>query len=144
MKAYRSYSAVENMVDEDDKPKVLLKVFQAMMERLEGAKQAITNKDYQKKFAELTKVTTTLDVLSSCLDMSQGDIPKNLAALYDYCARRLRGVHRSCDTAVIDECRMLIGSIFEGFAKAYEAETKGQRLTPATAEKERALGSLLV
>jgi flagellar protein FliS len=129
----RAYSAASEIVDEDDKPRLLLKVLQTMMDKLEVVKVAIHQRDYAKKFAELSKIVITLEALSGSLDMSQGDIARNLSSIYGYLIRRLNEVHTSLNVRTIEECKSIVSKVFEGFSKAYDVERKKDNFKTETA-----------
>ena len=124
MDPYRAYSTIDNSVDGDNKPKLLLKAYQLMFDKIDVVKTAIQKKNLEKKYEELTKLTRAIEVLDSSLDMSQGEIPKNLSALYEYLVRRLTGIHASHDLKVLEECRGIMKQINEGFVEAYNKERK--------------------
>jgi flagellar secretion chaperone FliS len=119
---YRAYAAANKMVDEEDKGKVLLKVFEGVLDKLEIIRGAITRRDFETKCEELIKVATIIQVLESSLDMSQGEVAKNLSNLYQYLLKRLREIHGNLRTEGLDECREIIKTIQGGFAEAYEKE----------------------
>lgn len=122
MNPYEAYRNVERSVNIDDKPKVLLKVYQILLEKLEIVKYAIENQDYLVKDRELSKIMTAIEILDSSLDRSYGEIPRNLSSLYLYLLRRLRNIQFSLDVKGIDECKSLLTKIYEGFEGAYENE----------------------
>jgi flagellar secretion chaperone FliS len=124
MNPYMAYTTANNNVDEDNKPKLLLKAYQLMLDKIDLVKIAIQKKDVEKKYEELTKLTMAIEVLDSSLDMSQGDVAKNLSALYEYLVRRLTGVHASRDLKVLEECRDIVKQLNEGFLMAYNKERK--------------------
>lgn len=126
MNPYEAYRNVERSVNIDDKPKVLLKVYQILLEKLEIVKYAIENQDYMVKDRELSKITTAIEILDSSLDHSYGEIPRNLSSLYSYLIRRLRNVQFSLDVKGLDECKSLLSKIKEGFEGAYEKEKRKQ------------------
>jgi flagellar secretion chaperone FliS len=119
---YQAYHNVERSVDMDDKPKVLLKVYQILLEKFEIVRHAIENQDYLVKDRELSKITTAIEILDRSLDRSYGEIPRNLSSLYLYLIRRLRNVQFSLDLKGLDECKSLLTKISEGFEGAYEKE----------------------
>ena len=128
MIAYAKYSKADNLVDSEDKPKLLLKVYEAIMDRLDIVRIMVEKKDFEKKYVELSKVTNVLEILDASLDMSMGEIPKHLSDIYRYIVKRLNEAHRSCDVKILDECRHLIENIHEGFLKAYEKESENRRV----------------
>jgi flagellar secretion chaperone FliS len=118
----QAYHNVERSVNLDDTPKVLLKVYQILLEKLEVVKHAIENQNYLVKDRELSKITTAIEILDSSLDRSYGEIPRNLSSLYLYLLRRLRNIQFSLDVKGLDECKSLLTKIYEGFEGAYENE----------------------
>ncbi len=126
MNPYEAYRNVERSVNIDDKPKVLLKVYQILLEKIEIVKHAIENQDYLVKDRELSKITTAIEILDSSLDHSYGEIPRNLSSLYNYLIRRLRSVQFNLDVKGLDECKALLLKIKEGFEGAYEKEKRKQ------------------
>jgi flagellar secretion chaperone FliS len=128
MNPYRAYVDADN-IDDENKPRLLLKVYQALLDKIDIVKAAIRNKDFQKKYEELTKVTMIMELLDSSLDMSQGEIAKNLSELYRYLVRRLMSVHANQDPAILDECRAILAQINEGFVGAYNKETAARTKT---------------
>lgn len=126
MNPYEAYRNVERSVNIDDKPKVLLKVYQILLEKLEIVKHAIENQNYLVKDRELSKITTAIEILDSSLDYSYGEIPKNLSSLYLYLLRRLRNIQFNLDVKGLDECKSLLTKINEGFEGAYEKEKRNQ------------------
>jgi flagellar protein FliS len=129
---YNAYAQANIMIDEQDKGKVLLKVFEALPGRIELVKTLIVEKKFERKFQELSRIVNILEVLDASLDMSFGEIAANLSALYTYLMKRLREVHSSLDLQTLDECKKIIATLAEAFGKAYEldrrAKTTGQPL----------------
>jgi flagellar protein FliS len=124
MDPYRAYTTADNNVDEDNKPKLLLKAYQLMLDKMDVVKIAIQKKDIERKYEELTKLTMAIEVLDSSLDMSQGEIAQNLSGLYEYLVRKLTAIHASLDLKALEECRDIIKQINEGFLMAYNKERK--------------------
>jgi flagellar secretion chaperone FliS len=122
MNPYEAYHNVERSVNMDDKPKVLLKVYQILLEKFEIVKHAIENQNYLVKDRELSKITTAIEILDSSLDYSYGDVPKNLSSLYIYILRQLRSIQITLDIKSLEECKSLLTKISEGFEMAYENE----------------------
>ena len=132
MNPYNAYTQARELVDENDKRKVLVAVLGALPEKIEGVKLLIGQKKYEKKFQELTKITMVLEILDQSLDMSFGELPRNLSSLYRYLIKRLTEVHATLDVNTLEECKGIIGNIADGFAQAYEQVKKGAR--PASGE----------
>ena len=134
MNPYNAYTQAAELVDENDKRKVLVTVLRALPEKIEGVKLLIAQKNYEKKFRELTKITMALEILDQSLDMSFGELPRNLSSLYRYLIKRLTEVHATLDVNTLEECKGIIGNIADGFAQAYEKVKKGP-MRPAAGEE---------
>ena len=120
----QAYALADRSVNTEDKGKVLVKVFQVMLEKLEIAKTAIARKDYATKCRELSKITTALEVLISSLDMSQGEIASNLQRLYGYVMAQIREAHVTLSPKTIDGCKEILTLLHDGFAKANDNKAK--------------------
>lgn len=139
MNPYDAYARANIMTDEQDKGKILIKVFEGLCEKIEGVKALIAQKKFDRKFEELSRITVILEILDSSLDMSLGEIPKNLSSLYAYLIMRLKKVHTTLDVAQLDECKMILTKLLEGFTEAYNSE-KNTRLKTDAGQGKRALG----
>ncbi len=135
MNPYNAYAQANIMVDDHDKGKVLLKVFDALPGRIELVKTLIMEKKFERKFQELSRIVNILEVLNASLDMSFGDIAVNLSRLYAYLMKRLREVHSTLDLQTLDECKKIIATLAEGFGKAYELDRKTKARQPESPAK---------
>jgi flagellar secretion chaperone FliS len=122
MNPYVAYATAHSSVDEDNKPKLLLKIYEAMLEKIDTVKIAIRMGKFEKKYVDLKNLVAAIEVLDSSLDMSYGEVPRNLSSLYSYLVRRLVSVHATNDIEVLDECRSILSKINEGFVGAYNKE----------------------
>lgn len=120
MNGYDAYAATNSLIDDDDKPKVLLKVYRALIDKHEVVKTAMKEKDYRKKYEELSKITMVLELMNHSLDMSQGEIPRNLSSIYTYLIKRLNEVHTTLNPNTVTESEELIKKMLEGFTSAAE------------------------
>jgi flagellar biosynthetic protein FliS len=141
MNPYSAYAAATMLTDEHDKGKILLTVLETLTRKIEDVKTLIAQKKYEKKYQELTRITQTLQILNGSLDMSLGEIPKNLSLLYDYLMRRLQEVHASLDIGTLDECKSILANLSEGFAEAYR--TRKRRTRPAAGAETRSSGRMV-
>jgi flagellar biosynthetic protein FliS len=123
---YSAYARANVMTDEHDKGKILIKVLEALCEKIEGVKALIAQKKYDRKFEELSRMTVILEVLDTSLDMSAGEIPRNLSSLYGYLIKRLREVHQTLDSNTLDECKTILMKLLEGFTEAYHTEKEAR------------------
>jgi flagellar protein FliS len=129
----QAYRAAKTSVDADDRAKVLVKALELLIEKIDVVKMAVTKKNFQLKFSELTKISQAIQILNASLDMTYGEIPKNLSLLYDYLIRTLRSSHLDADTKTLDECRGIMVSLYEGFSGAYKAARKQDNNRPQSA-----------
>lgn len=127
MRAYTAYAKADNSVEDNNKPLLLLKVYQSMLDKIVIVKFAIQHNDFEKKYTELTKITTILEILNSSLDTSCGEIANNLSGLYQYLIERLISVHGSCNVETLDECKAILTLINEGFITAYQNEINDKK-----------------
>ncbi|MCX5807274.1 MAG: flagellar export chaperone FliS [Proteobacteria bacterium] len=124
MNSYTTYSMVNNSVDEDNKPKMLLVVLQGVLDKISIVKAALEKRDYEKKYIELSKIQSIIEILNSSLDMSKGEISNNLASIYDYLGRQLKQAHLILDDDILNECKAIVKTIYDGFSEAYAKEMK--------------------
>jgi flagellar protein FliS len=132
---YNAYAQANIMVNDQDKGKVLLKVFDALPGRIELVKTLIAEKKFERKFEELSRIVNVLEVLNASLDMSFGEIAANLSRLYTYLIKRLREVHTTLNPQTLDECKKIIATLAEGFGKAYELDRKAKSRQPESPAK---------
>jgi len=117
-----NYRQVEEYVDDSDKPLILLKTLKRIVEKLDHINSLILSKNYEKKYLELSKIKQTMEILSDSIDMRYGEISQNLLSLYVYMMRRLDEANNKNNTEIINECKSLIVTLYEGFEAAYEKE----------------------
>lgn len=118
MNPYGAYAQTDIMVDGQDKGKILVKVLNALPDKIDLVKYYIEQKRFEKKCNELNRIISIVQILDAALDMSYGEIPRNLSALYKYIAKKLGEVHSTLDQKALDECKTLVKKISEGFETA--------------------------
>jgi flagellar secretion chaperone FliS len=128
---YSAYATANVMTNEQDKGKILVKVLKALVERIGGVKVLIAQKRYDAKYEELNRITNIIQILNDSLDMSFGEIPKNLSSLYMYVSRRLIEVHSTLDPKTLDECKKIIRDLAEGFEAAEQGERRAKSVAHA-------------
>jgi flagellar protein FliS len=132
---YNAYAQANVMTDEQDKGKVLLKVLNALPEKIELVKVLIRQKKYERKYEELSKIVAVLEILDASLDMSYGELPKKLSGFYAYLIKRLREVHTTLDIETLDRCKGMVSTLAEGFTEAYQLDKKARAKQPERPEK---------
>lgn len=125
----KQYKNNVNMVDDEDKGLLLLKVFQEIISKLDIIATSIESKDFQKKCDEILKVKQVLEIMHDSVDTSYGEISKNLQSLYLYIIKRLNETNIKNDINAVFQCKTLIKTIYEGFEEAYRKEktNKGKK-----------------
>ncbi len=110
LKAYKTTSLDAEMAVADPH-RVIQMLMQGLLERLAQAKGAIERRDYSAKSTSISKATALVNGLQDSLDLSYGQIPQDLYALYDYMKDRLMDASRNMTCEPIDEVANLIITI---------------------------------
>jgi flagellar protein FliS len=121
LKAYKSNS-VEADMSVADPHRVIQMMMQGLLERLAQAKGAIDRRDYEAKSQLISKSMAIINGLQDSLDLSQGQIAVDLAALYIYMNERLIDASRNMDKTCIDEVANLLITIKSGWDNIPEEE----------------------
>ncbi len=124
MNPYDSYRKVDAATDIDNKPKLLIKVFELLLGKMDTVQVALRRNDFEKKYTELSKITTVIEILIGSLDMECGEIPKNLSAIYQYLLKKVQDIHSSSDTNAVEECKAILATLKEGFVEACNNDRK--------------------
>ncbi len=110
LKAYKTTSLDAEMAVADPH-RVIQMLMQGLLERLAQAKGAIERRDYSAKSTSISKAMAIINGLQDSLDLSYGQIPQDLYALYDYMKDRLMDASRNMVCEPIDEVANLIITI---------------------------------
>ena len=110
LKAYKTTSLDAEMAVADPH-RVFQMLMQGLLERLAQAKGAIERRDYSAKSTSISKAMAIINGLQDSLDLSYGQIPQDLYALYDYMKDRLMDASRNMTCEPIDEVANLIITI---------------------------------
>lgn len=110
LKAYKTTSLDAEMAVADPH-RVIQMLMQGLLERLAQAKGAIERRDYSAKSTSISKAMAIINGLQDSLDLSYGQIPQDLYALYDYMKDRLMDASRNMTSEPIDEVANLIITI---------------------------------
>ena len=109
-------------------------MMQGVIERLAQAKGAIERRDFESKANCVSKLLSIINGLQDSLDLSYGQIPQDLSALYDYMKLRIMDASKEMDVAPLDEVASLMATIKSGWdqipdeekQKAYQEQGKGK------------------
>ena len=91
------------------KTKQIVLLYEGIMRFLEQAKQAMLDKDYEKRYTLLQKASNVIVGLHSALDFDKGgEISKTLSSFYSSLDLRIINLNRSND---LDECDEIIKEV---------------------------------
>lgn len=98
-----------------DPHRVIQLMMQVCLERLAQAKGSIERRDFEGKSIAISKSMAIINGLQDSLDMSYGEVPEQLAMLYDYIKERLLDASKDMDVAAIDEVAKLMITVKSGW-----------------------------
>ena len=81
------------------------------------AMQAIDRSDYELKGKMISKSIAVVNGLKDCLNLSHGELPKNLHDLYEYMVEKLFKANLTADMEAIEEIQSLLKTIRESWVK---------------------------
>ncbi|WP_155640073.1 flagellar export chaperone FliS [Burkholderia territorii] len=121
---YRSYHAanLESQIANASPVQLVLVLTEGLLDEMARARAHILARRYEAKGASIGKCIEILSGLSGSLDMSSdSDVARNLAELYDYCARRLNLAGMDLNVEPLDEAAHVIEVLREGWQGAHDA-----------------------
>lgn len=142
--AINAYNKVglESAVVASDPHKLILMLYQGALLAIASAKNQMQRKEFIAKGASISKAIMIIDEgLKNGLDMSVGgELPQNLAALYDYMNQRLLLANLNNDPAILDEISGLLSELKGAWEAirpgAQKSRTDENLPTPRTASTE--------
>ncbi len=122
--AYRRIH-VETSMHTIDQHQIVSLLFDGMLQALAAARGALARKDVAGKCEAIARALRILEEgLSTGLDRVEGgELAQNLAALYDYCTRRLILANAQNDDAILQEIQRLIETVAQGWKGMKQTET---------------------
>ena len=81
------------------------------------ALQAIARSDYELKGKMISKSIAVVNGLKDCLDLSHGELPRNLCDLYEYIVETLFKANLTSDLEAIEEVQRLLKTVRESWAQ---------------------------
>ncbi len=114
--AYRRIN-VETSMHTIDQYQIVSLLFDGMLQSLAAARGALARGDVLAKCEAIARALRILEEgLSTGLDrIDGGELAENLAALYDYCTRRLILANAQNDDAILQEIQRLIETVAQGW-----------------------------
>lgn len=121
LKAYKTTSISADL-SVADPHRVIQLLMQGVIEKLAQAKGAIERRDFESKAVALSKTLAIVNGLQDSLDMSYGQIPQDLHALYSYMKDRIMDAGRDMRTEPLDEVANLMITIKSAWDQIPEEE----------------------
>ena len=81
------------------------------------ALQAIVRSDFELKGKMISKSIAVINGLKDCLDLAQGELPRNLHDLYEYMIEKLFKANLTADMDAIEEVQSLLKTVRESWAQ---------------------------
>lgn len=104
----------------------IIQLFEGCVKDLNYAKVYIEDKKYDMANTYLQKAKKIIRYLDECLDHKY-EISQNLAALYDYFARRIVDANIKKDVEILDEITPMIAELGDSFKQAYKIVKSGKQ-----------------
>jgi flagellar protein FliS len=113
----KKYQQVNKSTAQEASPyQLVAMLFQKLLDNIATAKGAITQKNYEKKGAELSNAIAIIGVLEASIDFEQGgEISNNLASLYLYCSEQLLLASTNNDIDKLNEVAQVLIPIKSGW-----------------------------
>ena len=81
------------------------------------ALQAIDRSDFELKGQMISKSIAVVNGLKDCLDLSHGELPRNLHDLYEYMVEKLFKANLTSDSEAIKDVQALLKTVRESWAQ---------------------------
>ena len=81
------------------------------------ALQAIDRSDFELKGKMISKSIAIINGLKDCLDLTHGELPRNLHDLYEYMIEKLFKANLTADMEAIEEIQSLLKTVRESWAQ---------------------------
>jgi len=81
------------------------------------ALQAIDRSDFELKGQMISKSIAVVNGLKDCLDLSHGELPRNLHDLYEYMVEKLFKANLNSDSEAIKDVQALLKTVRESWAQ---------------------------
>ncbi len=108
---------VETSMHTIDQHQIVSLLYDGLLQSLAAARGALARGDVPAKCAAIARALRILEEgLTTGLDrVDGGELAENLAALYDYCTRRLILANAQNDDAILQEIQRLIETVAQGW-----------------------------
>ncbi|MDO9574606.1 MAG: flagellar export chaperone FliS [Candidatus Contubernalis sp.] len=113
---YQKYQ--HNQVETSTPEKLLLMLYNGALKFIRGAREAVAQRDIEKANNRINRVQDIIFELMSSLNFEQGEIAKNLYALYDYMNKRLMEANVKKDDEILKEVEGMLESLRDTWKEA--------------------------
>jgi flagellar protein FliS len=130
MRTGRSYQEAEVMSSSSEQLVPL--IYRELLKNLRRGAEQIANRDYTGKAESMGRASAIVLELLASLDMSHGDLPRQLASLYTYFLKEIEAASGTLDSERLRPTIDMIARLEEAWASAAEQVAQG---TPAARER---------
>lgn len=120
-KMYGKMSAAAN-ISEANPHRIIQMLLEGALDKIAIAKGHLKQENFSESSRHITWAVSIIEGLRMSLDLSQGEIAKNLDALYDYMIRRLLDANLEKDPKALREVSKLLKEIKEGWDGIADSE----------------------
>jgi len=122
---YKAYKKVLVSGTEEDKGKLLLRLFNGALTSACFARRGIEEKSPKMRGESISRILAILTELDCALDREAGgSLAENLSGLYAYMTQRLTVANIRNDISALEEVKTLLTELKEGFENAVAATHK--------------------
>ena len=129
MRSGRSYQEAEILSSTNEQLVPL--IYRELLKNLRRGVEQIENRDYAGKADSMGRSSAIVLELMASLDMSHGDLPRQLASLYTYFLKEIEAASRTLDAARLGPTIDMVARLEEAWASA------AQQVADATAAAPR-------
>lgn len=126
MQAIRQYqnSSVGGVTATASPHQLIAMLLEGALDRIARARGAMRNGDRAARLQSIGAAISIIEYLNLSLDLEAGQVSERLAALYDYCVRRLTQANASEDAGMLDE----VANVLRPIKQAWEELPRSQRV----------------
>ncbi|HOE65963.1 MAG TPA: flagellar export chaperone FliS [Candidatus Hydrogenedentes bacterium] len=134
------YASAYRQVDVEtaSQGKLIVMLFNGAIQRAEQAQRQMQKNRFEGVHNNLIRAQEIIGELRGALNMSMGDIPKNLDRIYEYFQYLLIQANIRKETAPIAECVRLMSTMRDTWQEAFEAIARETFSTPAPSSQHAA------
>jgi len=132
---YKKYQNTQVMTA--DPGTLLIMLLEGGNRFLRRAKKAMEEQDFEESHKLCVKVEKIIMELINSLDLSYGQLTKNLLSLYEYMYRRLVESNIKKDVSMLAEVEKLLGDMEDMWKEAYKKSLAEGKQAPVNGDTEK-------